>query len=389
MIDLNDDLDNAVPGVSVKCTSPAVAYQDVLVVGGGGGEGPYPQAPEHIRGYDAATGKRRWIFHTTPRPGQFGYETWPPDAYKYVEGTNNWAGMSLDVRGGLVFAGIGSPAFDFYGGDRIGANLFGNCVHALNAETGERIGHYQTVHHDVWDYDLPAQPALIEMTLRHRTFNVVAQPTKPGFLFFLDRETGRPVWPVEERSTPMSDVGGEHLWPTQPFPAKPAPLSRQGFPERDIGDISEESHAPVRRVWEATDAGNLFTPPSTRGTLVHSGFRAGCLWGGCSYNPAKNRVFASSDENTNRIRLEAAPDQVFDYALPGHQASPGVCHGDRFGERRVCLACRQRSIPGVDGPRRSQDRNSLSRRSHRHRRRPGFHGPHIRQEISSVRPGYG
>ncbi len=330
MIDLNDDLDNEVQGVSVKCTSPAVAYKDVLVMGGGGGEGPYPQAPGHIRGYDATSGERRWILHTTPRPGQFGYETWPPNAYKYVGGTNNWAGMSLDVQRGLVFAGIGSPAFDFYGGDRIGANLFGNCVLALKAETGERIWHYQTVHHDVWDYDLPAQPALIQMTQRHRTFDAVAQPTKPGFLFFLHRETGRPVWPVEERPIPMSDVGGEHLWPTQPFPTKPAPLSRQGFHERDISDISEQSHAAVRKVWETTDAGNLFTPPSTRGTLVHPGFRGGCLWGGCSYNPAKNRVFASSDETTNRIQLETAPDQAFDYALPDrsefldHEGYPAI-----------------------------------------------------------------
>ena len=286
-------------GVSVKCTSPVVAYKDLLIVGGGGGEGPYPQAPGHIRAYDALSGKRRWIFHTTPRPGQFGYETWPPNAYKYVGGTNNWAGMSLDVERGLVFAGTGSPAFDFYGGDRIGANLFGNCVLALKAATGERVWHYQTVHHDVWDYDLPAQPALIRMTRNGRAFDAVAQCTKQGFLFFLHRETGEPVWPVEERPIPMSSVGGEHLWPTQPFPTKPPPVSRQGFHERDITDISPEAHAAVAAVWDATDSGDLFTPPSTRGTLVHPGFRGGPLWGGCCCNPHKNRVFVSSDETTN------------------------------------------------------------------------------------------
>lgn len=316
MIDLNEDLDNEVAGVSVKCTSPVVAYRNLIVVGGGGGEGPYPQAPGHIRAYDALSGERLWIFHTTPRPGQFGYDTWPPNAYKHVGGTNNWAGMSLDVARGIVFAGIGSPAFDFYGGDRIGANLFGNCVLALDAATGKRIWHYQTVHHDVWDYDLPAQPALIQMTQNNRTFDAVVQPTKQGFLFFLHRETGQPVWPVEERPIPRSDVGGEHLWSTQPFPTKPAPLCRQGFRERDLTDISPDAHAAVRKLWEATDAGVLFTPPSTRGTLVHPGFRGGCLWGGCCYNPAENRVFASSDETTNRIQLELAPDQAFDYALP-------------------------------------------------------------------------
>ncbi len=330
MIDLNENLDSEVQGVSVKCTSPAVAYKDLIIVGGGGGEGPYPQAPGHIRAFDSLTGKRRWIFHTTPRPGQFGYETWPPNAYKHAGGTNNWAGMSLDVERGLVFAGIGSPAFDFYGGDRIGANLFGNCVLALDAESGERAWHFQTVHHDVWDYDLPAQPALIRMTQNRRTFDAVVQPTKQGFLFFFHRETGRPVWPVEERPIPMSDVGGEHLWPTQPFPLKPAPLSRQGFHERDISDVSPESRASVKSIWDATDAGDLFTPPSTRGTLVHPGFRGGCLWGGCCYNPAANRVFASSDETTNRIELKAAPEEDFDYALPDrgelldHEGYPGI-----------------------------------------------------------------
>ena len=330
VIDLNEDLDNEVPGVSVKCTSPVVAYKDLIVVGGGGGEGPYPQAPGHIRAYDAMTGKRRWIFHTTPRPGQFGYDTWPPNAYKYVGGTNNWSGMSLDVERGIVFAGIGSPAFDFYGGDRIGANLFGNCVLALDALTGERKWHFQTVHHDVWDYDLPAQPALIRMTQNNRTFDAVVQPTKQGLLFFFHRETGEPVWPVEERAIPMSDVGGEHLWPTQPVPTKPAPVSRQAFRESDITDISDEAHAAVREIWEATDAGKLFTPPSTRGTLVHPGFRGGCLWGGCCYSPALNRLFVSSDETTNRIELEVAPDEAFDYALPDrselldHEGYPGI-----------------------------------------------------------------
>ncbi len=316
MIDLNEDLDSEVPGVSVKCTSPVVAFKDLIVVGGGGGEGPYPQAPGHIRAFDAMTGERRWIFHTTPRPGQFGYSTWPPNAYKHVGGTNNWSGMSLDVDRGMVFAGIGSPAFDFYGGDRIGANLFGNCVLALDALTGERVWHFQTVHHDVWDYDLPAQPALIRMTQNHRTFDAVVQPTKQGFLFFFHRDTGRPVWPVEERPIPMSDVGGEQLWPTQPFPTKPAPVSRQQFHESDITDISAAAHAAVRKIWEKTDAGDLFTPPSTRGTLVHPGFRGGCLWGGCSYNPALNRLFVSSDETTNRIELRVAPEEAFDYALP-------------------------------------------------------------------------
>lgn len=315
-LDLKENFDHDMTGLSFNLTSPPVAYRDLIIVGGGGGEGPYPAAPGHIRAYDARTGERRWIFHTTPRPGEFGYDTWPKDAYKRIGGTNDWSGMSLDPARGWVFASTGSPAFDYWGGDRKGANLFANCVLALDAETGRHRWHFQLVHHDVWDYDLPAQPALITMRQGDRLIEAVCQVTKQSFVFFFDRETGEPIFPVEERRIKKSRAPGEELWPTQPFPVKPPPLSRIEFSEDQITDIRPEAHAEVLEIWKNSDAGKLYEPPSERGTFIHPGFRGGALWGGCSFDPERNLVFVSSDENTNRIVLsKAAPEKGFEYEL--------------------------------------------------------------------------
>jgi quinoprotein glucose dehydrogenase len=317
VVDLKQDFDHDMSKLTFKCTSPPVAFRDLIIVGGGGGEGPYPEAPGHIRAYDARTGKRRWIFHTVPKPGEFGHETWGGDSWKTAGGTNNWAGMSLDAERGWLFVSTGSPSFDYYGGDRKGANLFGNCVIALDASTGRRIWHFQTVHHDVWDYDVPAQPALITVMQRGRRIDAVAQVTKSAFVFLFDRKTGKPLFPVEERPIPKSDVPGEELWPTEPYPVKPPPLSRQDFSEDQITDLTPEAHAAVKEIWMRSRVGKMFTPPSLQGTIVHPGFRGGALWGGCSYDPNLNLLFVNSDENSDRIVLaEAQADQPFRYALP-------------------------------------------------------------------------
>jgi quinoprotein glucose dehydrogenase len=317
VVDMKQDFDHDMTGLSFKHSSPVVVYKDVLITGGGGGEGPYPEAPGHIRGYDARTGKRRWIFHTVPKPGEFGHDTWRDESWKHAGGTNCWAGMSVDTGRGMVFAGIGSPSFDFYGGDRKGMNLFGNSVVALDALTGKRVWHFQTVHHDVWDYDLPAQPALITIRQGRRSIDAVVQVTKTGFVFVFDRVTGKPLFPIEERPILKSDVDGEELWATQPFPLKPPPLCRQGFTEADVTNITPEAHAEILARWKASRAGKLFTPPSLEGTIVHPGFRGGALWGGCSFDPKRNRLYVNSDENTNRITLAPAkPGAGFRYALP-------------------------------------------------------------------------
>jgi quinoprotein glucose dehydrogenase len=334
MVDLKENLDHDMTNLTFKHTSPVVVYRDVIITGGGGGEGPYPEAPGHIRGYDARTGKRRWIFHTVPKPGEFGHDTWSGDSWKYTGGTNCWAGMSVDVKRGLVFAGIGSPSFDFWGGNRIGDNLFGNCVLALDAMTGQRKWHFQTVHHDIWDYDLPAQPALLPIRKGGRLTDAVVQVTKQGFLFFLDRETGKPLFPVEERPIPKSSMEGEVLSKTQPFPLKPPPVSRQGFKDEWITDISPEAHAFVKARVEQLAKGALFHPPPYRGGIIHPGFRGGPLWGGCCFDPKRNLVFVSSDETTNVI--------AFDEPKPGMNV--------RFGLKTRDQLLDPEGYPGIKPP---------------------------------------
>ena len=194
-VDLHDGLDRDVFFLTVTATSPGIVYKDLLIIGSVVGEGPNPAAPGHLRAYDVLTGKRRWIFHTIPHPGEFGYDTWPKDAWKTAGGANSWGGLTLDAERGILFAGTGSASYDHYGGNRIGQNLFANCVLALNADTGERLWHFQAVHHDLWDYDPPCAPVLVQVQRNGRTIDAVAQVGKIGHAFILDRVTGQPVFP--------------------------------------------------------------------------------------------------------------------------------------------------------------------------------------------------
>ena len=330
-IDLKNDFDHDMAKLTYKHSSPVVTYKNVVITGGGGGEGPYPEAPGHIRGWDAKTGKRLWIFHTIPQPGELGHDTWAGDSWKYTGGTNNWAGMSVDEKRGLVIAGIGSPSFDYWAGNRLGDNLFGNCVLALDALTGKRKWHYQVVHHDIWDYDMPAQPALVTVKYNGKTIDAVCQPTKQSYLFFLDRETGKPIYGVEERPIPASKMPGEVLSKTQPHPLKPPPLSRIGFKPEWITDISPEAHEFVKKQVDQVEHGDLFHPAPMEGGIVHPGFRGGALWGGCSFDPKRNRVFCNTDETTNVIAFkEAGPGMNVKYALSkraqlvDHEGYPGI-----------------------------------------------------------------
>lgn len=318
-IDLKQHFDHDMSELSFVHSSPPAVYRDLVITGGGGGEGPYPAAPGHIRAWDVHTGRRRWIFHTTPHPGEYGYETWPKDSWKRNGGSNSWAGMSVDEKRGWVFVSTGSPAFDFYGGDRIGQNLFGNCVLALDANTGERMWHFQTVHHDLWDYDLPAQPMLCTAKRGGQTLETVVQLTKTGLTFVFDRDTGQPFFGVEERPVPPSDIPGEQAWPTQPFPLKPPPLSGLGFSEDDITGISPEAEAYVREIFEKSRSGPIFTPPSFEGTIVRPGFLGGALWGGGSFDPETNYLYVNTSENANLMALvEAGEDKPFRYSHKGY-----------------------------------------------------------------------
>lgn len=294
-INLRDGLDRDVTGLSVTARTPGIIYKHLLIQGTSVSEG-IRSAPGHIRAYDVRTGELVWIFHTIPHPGEFGYDSWPTNAYLYSGGANAWSGLSLDEERGTVFLPTGSAAFDFWGGNRVGENLFANSVLALDAMTGERKWHFQTVHHDIWDRDLPAAPNLVTVTHNGRRIDAVAQVTKSGYVFLLDRDTGTPLFPVEERPFPPSDLEGEEAWPTQPIPLKPPPFARQRFDEEDVTDISQESHDYVLERLRQVRSDGQFVPPSVQGTIIYPGFDGGAEWGGAGYDPTTGMLYVNSNE---------------------------------------------------------------------------------------------
>lgn len=276
---LGENLDHDVSELSVTATTPGVVYKNTLVIGSSVTEHG-DAAPGHVRGFDVITGKLKWIFHTIPQPGEFGYDTWPKEAYKKIGAANNWSGLVADEQRGMVYFGTGSPSSDFYGGDREGANLFANCILALDAETGKMKWYFQTIHHDLWDRDLPCPPNLAKVKHNGKMVDVVVQATKDGLVYVLDRDNGTSLFPVEERPVPTNGLPGEHPFPTQKFPLKPDPFSHQVFTESDITDISSEAHAYVKqRFKEYEKSDHKFAAPSAEGTLLF-GYSGGAEWGG-------------------------------------------------------------------------------------------------------------
>lgn len=264
----------------------------------------YSATPGDIHAYDVRTGKLVWTFHSVPHPGEFGYETWPPEAWKTDGGVHNWNEMTVDERRGIAFIPFGTARFDFYGANRKGNDLFGNSLVALDARTGKRLWHFQMVHHDLWDYDLPTAPKLLTVKHDGKNVDVVAQPTKFGFLYVFDRVTGVPLWPIEERPVPQSDVPGEWSSPTQPFPTKPPAFARQSFTEKDINPyLSEEDKAKVRTMLQNYRNEGLFTPPSLRGTIQMPGNNGGANWGSSGVNPSKGMIYIVSKELPMAITL--------------------------------------------------------------------------------------
>ncbi len=270
--------------LSIRSTTPGVVFQDLLIMGSSvseGGDAP----PGYIQAIDIKTGKLAWVFHTVPLPGEYGYETWDKDSYKKIGGANCWAGMVVDEKRGVVYAGTGSPSVDFYGGARNGKNLFANCVIAINAKTGKRIWHFQTIHHDLWDRDAPCPPNLITVKSRGKTIDAVAQATKDGYMFLFDRDTGKPLFDVKEVAVPTSPaLPGERPWPTQPVPVKPAPFANQELTEADITNRTPEAHAYVLDRFVNSKHGSKYLPPSLEGTLYY-GFGGGAEWGGNAADP--------------------------------------------------------------------------------------------------------
>lgn len=282
--------------ISVIPTSPGIVFQDLLIIGNEVSE-LYGAEPGYIRAYNIKSGKLEWTFHTVPKPGEFGYETWPKDAWKYVGGANNWGGMSLDEKRGMVFFATGSPTYDYYGKDRIGENLFGNSVVALDARTGKYKWHFQTVHHDLWDYDLPAPPNLITVVHKGKKIDAVAQTSKLGYIYTFNRDTGEPLFPIEEKPVPASDIPGEQAWPTQPIPTKPAPYSRQKVSKDDLMYYSKGSYDTLLMRFNAFRYEGPFTPPSIQGTFMLPGSRGGSSWGGGSIDPYKGIIYVKSNDS--------------------------------------------------------------------------------------------
>lgn len=296
-IDLHDGLGEDAADLFVTATSPGIIYKDLFIIGSRVSEGP-DAAPGHIRAYDVRTGERKWIFHTIPQPGEYGYDTWEnPDAWKFTGGANAWAGFTLDEQRGILFAPTGSASFDFYGGNRKGDNFFANCILALDAATGKRIWHFQYIHHDIWDRDIPTPPALVTIVRDGRKIDAVAQPTKTGFIYVLERETGKPLFDIREEPVPPSAIPGEKMAPTQPLPASPEPFMRQTFTEADLNDLlPAASFDTIRKQFHRYQKGHMFTPPSREGSIFFPGLDGGAEWGGPAVDPATGILYVNANE---------------------------------------------------------------------------------------------
>jgi len=277
-----------------------------------------PQGPSgDIRAFDVLTGKLLWRFHTVPRPGEYGHDTWAGESWKNRGGTNAWSVMSVDDKSRTVFAPLTSPSYDFYGGDRKGANLFGDSVVALDCATGKHKWHFQTIRHDIWDYDLPAQPLLAEVRREGKSVPAVAQVTKTGFVFLLDRRTGAPLFPVEERPVPRSNLPGEETWPTQPFPVKPPPFARQSMSADDVTTVLPESRRECLEMLEGAKVdARLFDPWSEQNQVIFPGLNGGANWGGAAFDPSAGVLFINSMDVGGLFRLVKRPEgSIIPYAL--------------------------------------------------------------------------
>jgi quinoprotein glucose dehydrogenase len=325
-IDLREGLGRDPKGVSVALTTPGVVFEDLLIVCGRFPES-LPAAPGDIRAFDVRSGKFLWSFHTVPRPGEFGYDTWPKDAWTYSGSANNWAGMAVDEKRGIVFVPTGSAASDFYGGDRTGDNLFANTLLALNAKTGERIWHFQAVRHDIWDRDFPSPPTLVSVLSKGRQVDAVAQTTKSGHVYLFDRESGRSLFPIEYQRYPSSSVRGEVTAETQPLPVKPAPFSRQLLSEGMLTDRTPEAHAWSLALFRKFNGGGQFVPMKVGvETIIFPGFDGGAEWGGSAFDAQTGLLFVNANEMAWRASL--AETERGDSSREAYARNCASCHGD-------------------------------------------------------------
>ena len=315
VVDLTAQLRRPVNKLHYTNTSPPLVWQNLVIVGNGVGDRLvyHDDPPGDVQAFDARTGKRVWDFNPIPQPGELGNETWEDSSWKHTGHTNVWAPFSADSARGLVYLPLSTPSNDWYGGARKGDNLFAEAIVCLDARTGKRKWHFQTVHHGLWDYDIPAPPVLGTVTVDGRRTDIVAVPTKTGFLFVFDRVTGRPIWPVVETRVPTSDVPGERTALTQPFPTKPPPFARQGFADSDVIDFTPEIKQRALAAIASYRLGPLFTPPSNAGTIVMPGAIGGAGWGGGAFDPQTGLIYIKA---TNApalykiLKMESVSDTV-------------------------------------------------------------------------------
>lgn len=339
-IDLHKGLDRDATDLFVTATSPGIIFKDLIIMGSRVDEGP-KAAPGHIRAYDVRSGQQRWIFHTIPHPGEPGFESWEDSiAYKKIGGANNWSGMSLDEKRGIVFVPTGSASWDFYGGKRLGNNLYADCLLALDAATGKRIWHFQHIHHDVWDRDMPTPPALVTVIHDGKKIDAVAQTTKTGFVFLFERETGKTLFPIEEKPVPTdTELINEKLSPTQPIPVLPKPYVRQSFPESELNDIvSDSEYNDLKSRWASYRKDHMYAPPSKQGTIIFPGYDGGAEWGGPAFDPNTGLLYVNANEMPwvlTMVDLKDKPQQKETWLTAGqrlYQKHCMSCHGpDRKG----------------------------------------------------------
>ncbi len=336
-IDLRENLGLDPKKVQLEMTTPGAVYKNLLILGSRVDE-TYGASPGHIRAYDTATGQLKWIFHTIPQPAEPGYDTWEWPAGETFGGANAWGGITVDEKRGWVFAATGSATDDFYGGFRKGKDLFAGCILALDANTGKLKWHYQTVHHDLWDYDNPPAPILVTIKSGSAARDVVVQLTKMGRVFVLDRQTGEPIFPVAEVPVPPSDVPGEETWPTQPMPLKPPPLVRQAITEADLTNITPEAHASALERFRRYRSGSIFNPPSLQGTITMPGHLGGAEWQGGTFDPQLNVLYVNVNEipTINRLRPVYEPGASGGAGAQGKQ-SPAQAGLQIYQAR--CMAC--------------------------------------------------
>jgi quinoprotein glucose dehydrogenase len=290
----------------IESGTPGRIFENLLILGSTTGE-EYGSPPGDLRAFDVLTGKLVWTFHTVPHPGDLGYETWPKDAWKYIGGTNTWGGITIDEKRGIAYFPIGSPTYDFYGADREGADLFSDCLLALDARTGKYLWHFQIVHHDLWDYDLATSPKLVTVIHNGQKVDAIAQPGKTGFLYVFDRVTGKPLWPIEERPVPKSFMPGEHAWPTQPFPTAPPPFAVQGYTADDLNPYIQDpaERTKMRDLLLHSRNEGMFTPPGLENTLQPAGNNGGANWGTAAVDPTTNIVYVQSKNAPAILKLAA------------------------------------------------------------------------------------